>query len=219
MALKGKCIVFTGTLEMTRAEVKKAAEAAGATVGSSITGKTEILVAGEGAGSKKAAAEAKGLAVWTEDEFRAALTGKPGGGKKKPLNSPAGDAPNTKKAKPAPKLASTVVSTTGTDGGAVADTDAVAAAVDAGVTEASIAVVKHHKLVLVDVANNSDKYFVVQLLTGVKGGRKKQTLHFIFTRWGRTGTKGQVRAGVSPCPTRLPPSLLQPSPTLSLIHI
>ena len=57
-----------------------------------------------------------------------------------------------------------------------------------------VVVCLHYKLVQIDIASNSDKYFVMQALSGeaIKG-RKKETKHFVFTRWGRTGTRGQVK--------------------------
>ena len=73
--LAGKSIVFTGTLEMKRADATKAAEACGASVKSAVSGATNILVAGPGAGKKVEDAEAKGVEVWTEAQFIAAING------------------------------------------------------------------------------------------------------------------------------------------------
>ena len=76
MSLEGKLIVFTGTLAMKRAEAKALAEANGAKVGGSVTGKTDIMIAAKDAGDAKTeAAEKKGVEVWTEEQFMAAAGG------------------------------------------------------------------------------------------------------------------------------------------------
>lgn len=75
-ALDGKTLVFTGTLEsLSRAEAKRLAEDAGARVTSSVSAKTDVLVAGEGSGSKKKKAEELGVTVLDEQAFLAATGG------------------------------------------------------------------------------------------------------------------------------------------------
>ena len=71
-AVSGKTVVFTGTLaRMTRSNAKKQAEAAGAKVSGSVSARTDILVAGPGAGSKADKAAQLGVRVLDEDAWLA----------------------------------------------------------------------------------------------------------------------------------------------------
>lgn len=73
-AIAGQTLVFTGTLtRMTRAEAKARAEALGARVAGSVSAKTDMLIAGEGAGSKANKAEALGVKVIDEDDWLALI--------------------------------------------------------------------------------------------------------------------------------------------------
>jgi DNA ligase (NAD+) len=76
--LAGEVVVVTGTLTETgwsRREAQDRIAAAGGTVADAVTAKTTLLVAGEKAGSKRAAAEKLGITIVDEAGFVALLGG------------------------------------------------------------------------------------------------------------------------------------------------
>ncbi|MEH6948498.1 NAD-dependent DNA ligase LigA [Bacillus sp. JJ634] len=66
----GKTVVLTGKLvQLTRNEAKEKLEALGANVAGSVSKKTDLVIAGEDAGSKLAKAESFGITVWDEEQL------------------------------------------------------------------------------------------------------------------------------------------------------
>lgn len=68
--LLGKTVVLTGTLtQMGRAEAKSKLQELGAKVSGSISAKTDLLIAGEKAGSKLSKAQSLNVETWNENDF------------------------------------------------------------------------------------------------------------------------------------------------------
>lgn len=74
--VSGKTVVLTGTLESySRDEAKDRLIELGANVSGSVSKKTDIVIAGPGAGSKLAKAESLGIEVWDEAKLMDLLSG------------------------------------------------------------------------------------------------------------------------------------------------
>jgi len=74
-ALTGKKFVLTGSLSIPRGEAKKRIEAVGGKVVSSVSQKTDYVLAGENAGNKRDKAESLGVEILDEEAFEALLQG------------------------------------------------------------------------------------------------------------------------------------------------
>lgn len=74
LPLNGKTLVLTGTLsQLNRDAAKQALQTLGAKVAGSVSAKTDLVIAGEAAGSKLEKAQQLGIPVWGEDELVALL--------------------------------------------------------------------------------------------------------------------------------------------------
>ncbi len=72
--LNGKRVVLTGTLtKYTRDEAKEILERMGARAQGSVSAKTDIVIAGENAGSKLTDAQNLGITIWNEEDFDNAI--------------------------------------------------------------------------------------------------------------------------------------------------
>lgn len=74
--LTDQTVVLTGRLEnFTRSEAGDLVESYGGKVTSSVSGNTDILIAGERAGSKYDQAESHGVTIWNEEQFMQIIEG------------------------------------------------------------------------------------------------------------------------------------------------
>jgi DNA ligase (NAD+) len=70
----GKTFVLTGSIWLPRPDAARLIEEAGGTVSSSVSKKTDVVIAGGDPGSKLTKARSLGIAVWDERRFRDALS-------------------------------------------------------------------------------------------------------------------------------------------------
>ena len=203
MSLAGKTLCFTGTLTTPRASATAQAQAAGGAVTASVTGKTTHLVAGPGAGSKVAAAQAKGVAIWTEEEFFAAMAGAKGKGKRAAKEEPEEEAaePPKKAAKATAKGKKAAA-----EPAAVAAVKSAPAAVPSsggggggggGPRPDRFVPNAHNYTVIGDLdaklmqtniggESNNNKFYILQCLSG-------EGQYRVLFRWGRLGEPGQSK--------------------------
>jgi DNA ligase (NAD+) len=74
LPLAGKTFVITGTLSSSRDDIKNYIESAGGKVSSSISTKTDYLLAGEGGGSKRSKAEELEVPIINEEQLKNLIT-------------------------------------------------------------------------------------------------------------------------------------------------
>ena len=67
---KGKTVVLTGSMSVSRGVVKEMLEKLGAKVSGSVSKKTDFVIYGDDAGSKLTKAEGLGVETLSEDEFK-----------------------------------------------------------------------------------------------------------------------------------------------------
>jgi DNA ligase (NAD+) len=70
---KGKTVVLTGTMSVSRGKIKEMLEGLGAKVSGSVSKKTDFVIYGEEAGSKLTKAESLGVVTLTEEDMKAML--------------------------------------------------------------------------------------------------------------------------------------------------
>ena len=93
---EGMTFCITGTLSQPRKAIQLMVKGAGGKVVGSISGKLDVLIAGENAGSKLAKAEGLGVTIWDENALNQALQGSTNSTESETQPSPSGNQPSQK---------------------------------------------------------------------------------------------------------------------------
>ena len=93
---EGMTFCITGTLSQPRKVIQLMVKGAGGKVVGSISGKLDVLIAGENAGSKLAKAEGLGVTIWDENALNQALQGSTQSTESETQPSPSGNQPSQK---------------------------------------------------------------------------------------------------------------------------
>ena len=178
--LSGRVFCITGTFSDKRTVIKSRLEALGASVKGSVTkAVTDLLAEGDTSSSKYQAAVSKGLPIHDEAWLDAleAGTATPG---------------NAKKAKTVTGGASTTTTSTSTSSSSTKTKVVVKGQIpvddmypDAATRGASVVGEYGCTLNQTDIANNHNKYYIIQIVQEASGS------YYFWTRWGRVGAKGQ----------------------------
>ena len=93
---EGMTFCITGTLSQPRKAIQLMVKGAGGKVVGSISGKLDVLIAGENAGSKLAKAEGLGVTIWDENALNQALQGSTQSTESETQPNPSGNQPSQK---------------------------------------------------------------------------------------------------------------------------
>jgi poly [ADP-ribose] polymerase len=197
--LTGACFCITGKLSMSRAALTTAIKARGGDVAGSVTAKvTHVLSTPTevtGGTSKIIQAQGKGLPIISEDFLDACKKAKKiaptkkfeiGGAAKPAAKKPAAKKPSAKKAPAKKKAAPKKKKAAAAPAGPVVHPKAPMIAAESEVFVDENDRVYEAELNQQEVATNTDKFYILQLL-------QDGDAYYLFQHWGRTGTTGQVK--------------------------
>lgn len=210
--LEGMVFAITGTLSMKRADFVALIEENGGVVKGSVTKDVTHLISAKDDTAKAIKARENGVEILKEEQVMEMVSG---GGKEEEEEEEAEEEEEEEEAETPKKKAATKKRKATPSpskkmglGGFAAPDPSDGTVMDSGVAGLDAALASrarvheeyHARLALVDAAVNSDKYYVLQVLVDEnppkksRGNKKKSgPLHYLFTRWGRTGTGGQAK--------------------------